>query len=89
MEIAFLITGALLVLISLLIGYKLGKDQTIVSVDTKKQINQIFKKVVPKSDVGPIERPTTQQNFYRDNPQMATENDVMQNTFDTLNKTGN
>lgn len=86
MEIAFLITGALLVLISLLIGFKLGKDQTIVTTDTKKQIQQIFTRVVPKSDVGPVVRPDATQNYYRDNPQAAINNNVMTGALDDLNR---
>lgn len=86
MEIAFLITGAFLVLISLLIGFKLGKDQTIVTTDTKKQIQQIFTRVVPKSEVGPVVRPDVKQNYYRDNPQAALENEIMTGAMDQLNR---
>ena len=80
-----LLTGFALALISLLVGYKLGKDQTLVTDDTRKKIKQIFNRVVPDSEIGIIERPTPQQNFYRDHPEVKTEDDVMVGAFDKLN----
>lgn len=77
-----LITGSLITALSLLIGYKLGKDQTIVTQDTRKQINRIFNKVVPNDEVGIIERPTQQDNFYRDNPRARIEDEVMTEVLD-------
>lgn len=71
---------------SLLIGYKLGKDQTIVTDDTKKQIKQIFRRVVPDTEIGIIKRPDAQENFYRDNPQAKVEDDLMAKQFDNLNE---
>ena len=79
-----LFTGSLLSLGSLLIGYSLGKNQRLIPEQTQKRINEIFTRVVPKSDVGPIERPTVQQNFYRDNPRAAIENEVMAQQFGEL-----
>lgn len=80
-----LLTGATLSIISLLIGYSLGKNQTVVSNDVRKQIKQIFTRVVPDREVGPIPRPTQQMNYYRDNPKAAKEDEIMQDEFDTLN----
>jgi len=79
-----LLTGFTLTIVSLLIGFQLGKNQTVVSTDVKRQINQIFKKVVPKSEVGAVERPDAIQNFYRDNPQIAKEHEIMEKEFDKI-----
>jgi len=81
-----LLTGAALSLISLLVGFKLGKDQAMITPDTKKQIQQIFRRVVPNTEVGPVARPTSQQNFYRDNPQIAAEDQAMTGALDDLNR---
>lgn len=81
-----LITGTAITLISILIGFQLGKNSAVVTPDVQNKINKIFTKIVPKSDVGPILRPSAEQNYYRDNPQAATEQEVMGKTIDELNK---
>lgn len=81
-----LVLSFVLTLVAMLVGYSLGKNQTVVPPDMKKQINQIFRKVVPPDDIGPIERPNAKQNYYRDNPDEADLDDMMTKTFDTLNK---
>ena len=79
-----LLTGFAITVVSLLIGYNLGKNQTVVSTDVKKQIDKIFNRVVPNSEVGVIPRPTVVDNFYRDNPRIAKEHEVMNDTFKNL-----
>lgn len=76
----------LISLISLLIGHSLGKHESAMPPDVRKKVEQIFKRVVPKSEVGAIERPTAQDNYYRDNPKIAQEDELMENTIDILNK---
>lgn len=83
-----LMTGFVLTLISLLVGYNLGKHQQVVPPDTQKQIARIFQKVVPNDEVGAVMRPTAQDNYYRDNPQIAREDELMASEFDNLNKNG-
>lgn len=80
-----LLLGFTITLISLLIGYSLGKHQQVVSPDVQKRINTIFKKVVTNPDVGPIARPTVQDNYYRDNPKAKIEDEVMSEALDKLN----
>ena len=80
-----LFTGAILTLISLLVGFQLGKYQRLIPERTQKKINEIFDRVVPNPEVGPVIRPTTQQNFYRDNPQAKVEDDAMTGALDNLN----
>ena len=82
-----LIIGFLITLVSILVGFQLGRNQAVVSNDTKKQIQQIFTRVVPRDkEIGAVQRPTAQQNFYRDNPQALEEQQVMDKTFEGLNK---
>lgn len=79
--------GSAVTMISLTIGFNLGHYQSPVNIDSKKKIDRIFKRVIRDPDVGPIERPTAKQNYYRDNPQAAREDEIMEDTFDNLNKT--
>lgn len=81
-----LFTGAALTLISLLVGYQLGKHQRMIPERTQKKINEIFDRVVPNPEVGAIPRPTPRQNYYRDNPQALVENDTMTKELDDLNR---
>lgn len=82
-----LIAGFALTMISLLVGFSLGKNQTVVTQDVKKQIQQIFTRVVPRNDgVGIVERPNAQQVFYRDNPQYAKIQQEATQDFDTLSQ---
>lgn len=81
-----LLIGFAITLISLLIGFQLGKNSRVIPEQTQKKINQIFNRVVtPKSDVGAVSRPTVEQNYYRDNPQIAKEHGIMDETLDILN----
>lgn len=80
--------GFAITLISVLIGYSLGKHQTVVPPDTKKQIQQIFKRVVPNPEVGPVERPDVRANYFRDNPRAAEEHEEMNRQFEELNRNG-
>lgn len=82
-----LLTGFTITLISLLTGYSLGKNSRIIPEQTQKKINQIFNRVVtPKSDVGAVVRPNAQQNYYRDNPTIAREDELMDDTLNILNQ---
>lgn len=81
----FLIAGFIISLISLLIGYSLGKNNRIIPENTQQKINQIFTRIVePKTDVGAVERPDIKQNYYRDNPQAKVENDMMDEALTNL-----
>ncbi len=68
------------------IGYSLGRNQTVVPPDMHKKITQIFNKVIEHPDLGAVERPTVQDNFYRDNPKVKLEDDIMDKQFTNLNK---
>ena len=77
--------GSVITLTSLLIGFSLGKHESALPPDMKKKITHIFNKVAVNKDVGAIPRPTKQDNFYRDNPQVAREHEVMSKEFDKQN----
>lgn len=79
-----LLAGTAITLISLCIGFTLGKHSSIIAPDFKQKINQIFDRVVPSKDVGAIERPSAQQNYYRDNPGKYEEQQIMEQEFDKL-----
>lgn len=79
-----LITGFVITIVSLYMGFNLGKHASIATPDITNKVNQIFKRVVPKTEVGAIERPTQQDNFYRDNPQYAQEQEAVGSTLDDL-----
>ncbi len=78
--------GSVIALLSLLLGYSLGKHQTAVPPDMNKKITQIFHKVVNNPDVGAVARPTDKDNFYRDNPEALREDQLMTETLKGLQK---
>ena len=79
-----LIIGSLVTLISLLIGFRLGKYQRVIPEDTQKKINKIFTKVVPLEDreVGAISSLSPRELELERNPQLKAEQEVMQEVFD-------
>lgn len=81
-----ILTGAAITMISLLLGYSLGKHDAPLPPDTQKRLNTILKRAVPplKPDVGIVERPDVKANFYRDNPRIAKEHETMSTEFDKL-----
>lgn len=81
-----IIIGYGFTLVALLIGYSLGKHQTVVPTDVRKQINSIFRKVVPNNEVGVIPRLTQRELDIALNPKLKQEQDVMGDTFNQLNK---
>jgi len=77
----------LLTIISLLIGFSLGKNQSALPPNYQKKITQILTRAVKdNNDVGAVERPNAQDNFYRDNPKIAQEHKEMSKAFEELNK---
>lgn len=79
------ILGFILTTMGICLGYNLGRHSQVVPPDTQKQINQIFRKVIPNREVGGIPRPTAEQNYYRDNPRQAQEDQIMTKEIDKLN----
>lgn len=81
-----LLLGFGLTIISLLIGFQLGKDQRLIPEKAQRRIEEILTRTVQDKGVGAVERPTAQDNYYRDNPKVKIEDDVMNNTIEILNK---
>lgn len=83
-----LLTGFVITMIALLIGFSLGKDQMVVTKDVQQQIKQIFKRVVPKSDVGPVMALSQRELDILNNPKLKEEQDIMDREFGHLNNRG-
>lgn len=79
-----LIIGFIITLVSLLIGFSLGKDQDVITYEAKKKIKGIMRKVIPNNDIGPILRPTAQDIYYRDHPKERIEKEVMEKEFEKV-----
>ena len=81
-----LILGFTITIISLLIGFSIGKYNTIVSPDFKKQITQIYRKVIPDTDIGPVERLTKRELDIINDPKKKQEYEEMDRTLGKLNQ---
>ncbi len=79
-----LLLGSSITIISILIGFHLRGYQGTSAPDIKQKINDIFTRIVPNPEVGPVIRPTAQEVYYRDNPQARIENEEMEKTFDKI-----
>lgn len=77
--------GFLITILSLLLGYNLGRHQQALTPDGKERLNRIFNRIAPKREgVGIITRPSAEDNFYRDHPQAKKEAEEMEKTFGAL-----
>jgi hypothetical protein len=81
------IVGFVVTLISVTIGYILGSSKPGEGVQniTKSLTGWIS---LPRK-VGAVKRPNAREVLYRDKPWLKEEDDVMKETFDTLNKPEN
>jgi hypothetical protein len=79
--------GSLITLISLLIGFSLGKYQQLIPEEAKKALIENLKEITQKrvSDVGPVPRPTQKDLNMWNNPKLAEEQRVMEQEFKNLN----
>lgn len=77
------IISSIITSISMLVGYSLGRWNSPTPPNIQRKIDKIFHKVVssaptlPGDEIGPIQRPTATQNYYRDNPKQAEEDRLM------------
>lgn len=82
--------GSLITLISLLIGFNLGRYEKPLPPQVQRQLAEIFKKkidpLVNESGVGAVSRPTQEMIDRWKNPQLAVEEEVMEEELDRLNK---
>jgi hypothetical protein len=83
--INFLI-GSLTTLISLYIGYTLGKGSSIIPEATQRQVRQLIRELPIKRDIGAVERPTAEDVRNYENPLVKDEEDEMSETFKKIIK---
>lgn len=85
---------SVLIIIAFILGYNIGRGKdALPSEEIKKgtiRIVETIKKAIPpkiiESDIGPVNRPTQKENFIRDNPDWAEEQEVLTKEFDSLLK---
>lgn len=79
------IFGSVISVVSLLIGFSLGKNQSpippSIQQEVKKKYDEVMRKVAPPSDVGAVIRPTARERELRDNPRIAEEQTIMSETL--------
>lgn len=82
------VPGFIVTIISLLIGYFLGRRDIDKNIepDVKHKISQIFKKIIPNNEIGPVPVLSQRELDIIRNPKLKTEQDVMGNVLDKLNK---
>lgn len=73
--------GALIALVSIYLGYVMGKGSSIIPEETQKQVKRLIQSLPIKNDLGGIERPTATQLKDWDNPLVQEEKDAMSETF--------
>lgn len=78
------IIGSTLTLISILIGYYLGKGSSIIPEETRKQVKKLIQALPIDKGVGAIPRPTAQQLKDWDNPLIQAEKEEMSKTFSKI-----
>lgn len=84
-----LLLGWLITTTSFLLGYLLGKHNSILPPDVKekayKQIKQTFRRVVPDTEVGAVEVLTQRELDLSRNPKLAAEQEELERTLNKLN----
>lgn len=76
------IAGAVVTVLSILIGYSLGKGSSIIPEETRKQVKKLIDAMpFTKHDLGAVERPSAQDIKRFDNPLLKEEEEAMSETF--------
>ena len=76
------IISFILTICALLIGFNLGKHNTPLPESYQDRIKRIMRRKLRLSrDTGAVERPSAEQNYYRDHPERRREIDMMENIF--------
>lgn len=83
--INFLI-GSLVTLISLYIGYTIGKGSSIIPEETRKQVKKLIQALPIDRGVGAVMAPNAKQVEEFDNPILKAENEAMSETFKEIVK---
>ena len=76
------ITGALILLIGILVGFSLGKYSSVIPEETRKQVKKLIDAMpFTKSDIGGVMRPTAHEVSNFENPIKKAEEEAMSETF--------
>jgi hypothetical protein len=81
-----IITGSIISLISLYIGYSLGKGSSIIPEETQKQVKRLIQALPIKRDIGAVLRPTQQDVERFNNPILQAEELEMSKTLSEIIK---
>jgi hypothetical protein len=73
--------GSILTLVSVIVGYLIGKNINPFPKDTIEKVKTIFEKIPVKSDLGAIPRPTQAEIERFNNPLKEAEDKAMGETF--------
>jgi hypothetical protein len=80
------IAGALTSLISLWVGYTIGKGSSIIPEETRKQVKKLIQALPIDRGIGAIPAPTAKQVEEFNNPILKAENEAMSETFKEIVK---
>lgn len=80
------IIGSLITLVSLWVGYKLGKGSSIIPEETRRQVKQLIRELPIKNDIGGVMRPTQTELKRFENPLVEEEEEEMNKTFKEIIK---
>jgi hypothetical protein len=82
MNLIELLLGFAISLISLLVGFSLGKYQSPLSPQIKRKLDEAMNRVVTRKDqVGGIERPNPRELELMRNPKLSDEQKIMTEVF--------
>lgn len=80
------ITGSLVALISLWLGYSMGKNSSIIPEETTKQVKKLIQALPIDRGLGAVPRPTAADIKKYENPAIQAEEDEMSKTFSEIVK---
>ncbi len=75
------LVGALTSLISLWIGYAIGKGSSIIPEETQKQVKRLARALPIDRGIGAVPRPTARDIKRFENPLLKAEEEEMSKTF--------
>ncbi len=76
-----MLTGSVITLISLWLGYTMGKGSSIIPEETQRQVKRLIQSLPIKKDIGAVARPTQQDIERYENPTLNDEEIEMSKTF--------
>lgn len=74
----------IIVIISILIGYFLGRGTNPFPKETIEKVKKVFENIIVRSDIGGVERPTARQVEDFNNPLKKAGDNEMSKTFSEI-----